>query len=97
MSYKYETAPTLWAHSGGADKVTVVYNSFTQPNFVHRRFYTPFNDMMHDFPGLKIRTEPSTYNFPNLAGLVYFIRELKFGAPLPQLVFLGSLYPQDDE
>lgn len=29
VSHKYESAPTLWAHNAGADKVTVVYNSFT--------------------------------------------------------------------
>jgi hypothetical protein len=95
-SEKYETAPTTWAHIPGIDKVTITYNSFSQPTFFHRRFYAPFDEMMFDFPELKIRSEPTTLGFPNTGGTTFLIREFLRGAPLPQLLILNDMYPTNE-
>lgn len=95
-SEKYESPPTSWAHIRGDDKVTIVYNSYSQPTFFHRRFYAPFDEMMFDFPELKISSEPTTLGFPNTKGTTFLIREFQRGAPLPQILILNDMYPSNE-
>lgn len=94
-SDKYSSAPTLWTHTPGKNKVTVTYNTFTQPNFMHRKLYGTFDDIMWDFPELKIKSEASNFVFPNVDCIVFMIREIRMGVPLPQLLFLSGLYSRD--
>lgn len=41
VSDKYMSAPTLLAHIPGREKVTVTYNTFTQPSFFMIKHYAP--------------------------------------------------------
>jgi len=52
ISTKSDTPVTTWAHTSGADKITVMYVSNIVPAFMAIKYYHPFKELEKQFPEL---------------------------------------------
>lgn len=93
VSDKYLSAPTLLAHIPGLEKVTVTYNTFTQPGFFMAKHYAPLEPYMSKHKPLKINWEPSRFGWPISQNFDGLIREFKHGGRLPQILIFHDSFP----